>query len=144
MLNIGGLHEGVVIDHIKAGGAMQIYNYLDLEKVDTSVAIIKNAKSSKMGKKDIIKIEAPITVDLDLLAVLDSNITLNFIENDKIVRKAHPNLPDKVTNIIKCKNPRCITSDPCERGLQHTFKLTDPKNRIYRCIYCEQKFKGQL
>ena len=84
MLNIGGLHEGVVIDHIKAGGAMQIYNYLDLEKVDTSVAIIKNAKSSKMGKKDIIKIEAPITVDLDLLAVLDSNITLNFIENDKI------------------------------------------------------------
>ena len=97
-----------------------------------------------MGKKDIIKIEAPITVDLDLLAVLDSNITLNFIENDKIVRKAHPNLPDKVTNIIKCKNPRCITSDPCERGFQHTFKLTDPKNRIYRCIYCDQKFKGQL
>lgn len=144
MLNIGGLHEGVVIDHIKAGGAMKIYKYLNLEKVDTSVAIIKNAKSSKMGKKDIIKIEAPITVDLDLLAVLDSNITLNFIENDTIVRKGHPNLPEKVTNIIKCKNPRCITSDTSERGLKHTFKLTDPENRIYRCIYCEQKFKGQL
>ncbi len=142
MLNIGGLREGVVIDHIKAGGAMEIYNYLNLEKIDSSVAIIKNAKSSKMGKKDIIKIEGPITVDLDLLAVLDDNITLNFIENDTIVRKGHPNLPDKVTNIIKCKNPRCVTSSPTERGLLHTFKLTDPENRVYRCIYCEQKFKG--
>lgn len=144
MLNIGGLHEGVVIDHIKAGGAMQIYNYLNLEKIDSSIAIIKNAKSNKMGKKDIIKIEGPITVDLDLLAVLDSDITLNFIENERIVRKGHPNLPDKVTNIIKCKNPRCITSSLNERGLPHTFKLTDPANRVYRCIYCEQKFKGQL
>lgn len=144
MLNIGGLHEGVVIDHIKAGGAMQIYNYLNLEKVDSSVAIIKNAKSSKMGRKDIIKIEGPITVNLDMLAVLDSNITINIIENDKIVRKGHPNLPETVTNIIKCKNPRCVTSSPTERGLPHTFKLTDSVNRIYRCIYCEQKFKGQL
>lgn len=144
MLNIGGLHEGVVIDHIKAGGAMEIYNYLNLEKIDSSIAIIKNAKSNKMGKKDIIKIEGPITVDLDLLAVLDSDITLNFIENERIVRKGHPNLPDKVTNIIKCKNPRCITSSSNERGLPHTFKLTDPANRVYRCIYCEQKFKGQL
>ena len=97
MLNIGGLHEGVVIDHIKAGGAMQIYNYLNLEKIEQSVAIIKNAKSNKMGKKDIIKIEGPITVDLDLLAVLDGDITLNFIENDVIVRKGHPKLPEKVT-----------------------------------------------
>ena len=141
MLNIGGLHEGVVIDHIKAGGAMQIYNYLNLEKIDSSIAIIKNAKSNKMGKKDIIKIEGPITVDLDLLAVLDSDITLNFIENERIVRKGHPNLPDKVTNIIKCKNPRCITSSLNERGLPHTFKLTDPANRVYRCIYCESKAK---
>ncbi len=141
MLNIGGLHEGVVIDHIKAGGAMEIYRYLNLEKIDSSVAIIKNAKSNKMGKKDIIKIEGPITVDLDILAVLDSNITLNFIENDKIVKKGHPILPAKVTNVIKCKNPRCVTSSPTERGLPHTFKLTDAHNRIYRCIYCEQKFK---
>ncbi len=144
MLNIGGLHEGVVIDHIKAGGAMQIYNYLNLEKLEQSVAIIKNAKSSKMGKKDIIKIEGPITVDLDLLAVLDGDITLNFIENDVIVRKTHPKLPKVVTGIIECKNPRCVTSSDTERGLLHTFKLTDPANRIYRCIYCEQKFKGHL
>ena len=144
MLNIGGLHEGVVLDHIKAGGAMQIYNYLNLEKIEQSVAIIKNAKSNKMGKKDIIKIEGPITVDLDLLAVLDGDITLNFIENDVIVRKGHPKLPEKVTGIIKCKNPRCVTSSATERGLMHTFKLTDPVNRIYRCVYCEQKFKGHL
>ena len=144
MLNIGGLHEGVVIDHIKAGGAMQIYNYLNLEKIEQSVAIIKNAKSNKMGKKDIIKIEGPITVDLDLLAVLDGDITLNFIENDVIVRKGHPKLPEKVTGIIKCKNPRCVTSSATERGLMHTFKLTDPVNRISRCVYCEQKFKGHL
>ena len=144
MLNIGGLHEGVVIDHIKAGGAMQIYNYLNLEKIEQSVAIIKNAKSNKMGKKDIIKVEGPITVDLDLLAVLDGDITLNFIENDVIVRKGHPKLPEKVTGIIKCKNPRCVTSSATERGLMHTFKLTDPVNRIYRCVYCEQKFKGHL
>lgn len=144
MLNVGGLHEGIVIDHIKAGGAMEIYNYLNLEKIDTSVAIIKNAKSSKMGKKDIIKIEGRITIDLDLLGVLDSNITINYIENDKIIRKGHPNLPEKVTNIIKCKNPRCITSSATERGLLHTFKLTDPEKRVYRCIYCEQKFKDQM
>lgn len=144
MLNIGGLYEGVVIDHIKAGGAMEIYRYLNLEKIDSSVAIIKNAKSNKMGKKDIIKIEGPITVDLDILAVLDSNITLNFIENDKIVRKDHPALPAMVTNVIKCKNPRCVTSSDTERGLDHKFKLTDKNNRIYRCVYCEQKFKGQL
>lgn len=144
MLNIGGLYEGVVIDHIKAGGAMEIYKYLNLEKIDSSVAIIKNAKSNKMGKKDIIKIEGPITVDLDILAVLDPNITLNFIEHDEIVRKDHPSLPVKVTNIFKCKNPRCVTSSDTERGLPHTFKLTDEKHRIYRCVYCEQKFKGQL
>ena len=144
MLSIGGIHQGVVIDHIKAGGAMEIYRYLNLEKIDSSIAIIKNAKSNKMGKKDIIKMESPITVDLNLLAVLDSNITLNYIENDEIVRKAHPILPKEVTNIIKCKNPRCVTSSPTERDLPHRFRLTDPERRIYRCIYCEQKFKGQL
>lgn len=144
MLNIGGLYEGVVIDHIKAGGSMKIYEYLNLEKIDSSVAIIKNAKSNKMGKKDIIKIEGPITIDLDLLAVLDDQITLNFIKDDKIVLKTHPELPKEVTGIIKCKNPRCITSSDTERGLPHTFKLSDPANRIYRCIYCEQKYKGHL
>ena len=110
MLNIGGLNQGVVIDHIKAGHAMQIYHYLNLEKLDCSVAIIKNAKSNKMGKKDIIKIEGPLCVDLDILGVLDDNITINIIENEKIVQKRTLTLPEMVTNIIKCKNHRCITS----------------------------------
>ncbi len=138
MLNIGGLNEGVVIDHIKAGGAMEIYNYLGLEKLDCSVAIIKNARSNKMGKKDIIKIEGPITVNLDILGVLDENITINIIKDNKICEKRTLELPEMVTNIIKCKNPRCITS--IEQELPHRFKLTDKKNRIYRCLYCEQKF----
>ena len=138
MLNIGGLKEGVVIDHIKAGGAMEIYNYLGLENLDCSVAIIKNAKSNKMGKKDIIKIEGPITVNLEVLGVLDENITINVIKDNKIVEKKALPLPEVVTNVIKCKNPRCITS--IEQELPHRFKLTDKKNRIYRCMYCEQKF----
>lgn len=138
MLNIGGLKEGVVIDHIKAGGAMEIYNYLGLENLDCSVAIIKNAKSNKMGKKDIIKIEGPITVNLEVLGVLDENITINVIQDNKIAGKKALPLPEVVTNVIKCKNPRCITS--IEQELPHRFKLTDKKNRIYRCMYCEQKF----
>ena len=138
MLNIGGLQEGVVIDHIKAGGAMEIYNYLGLEKLDCSVAIIKNARSNKMGKKDIIKIEGPITVNLDILGELDENITINVIKDNKIVEKRALELPEMVTNVIKCKNPRCITS--IEQELPHRFKLTDKENRIYRCLYCEQKF----
>ena len=138
MLNIGGLKEGVVIDHIKAGGAMEIYSYLGLENLDCSVAIIKNAKSTKMGKKDIIKIEGPITVNLEVLGVLDENITINVIQDNKIVEKRALPLPEVVTNVIKCKNPRCITS--IEQELPHRFKLTDKKNRIYRCMYCEQKF----
>lgn len=138
MLNIGGLKEGVVIDHIKAGGAMEIYNYLGLENLDCSVAIIKNAKSNKMGKKDIIKIEGPITANLEVLGVLDENITINVIRDNKIVEKKALPLPEVVTNVIKCKNPRCITS--IEQELPHRFKLTDKKNRIYRCMYCEQKF----
>ncbi len=142
MLNIGGLKEGVVIDHIKAGRAMEIYQYLNLEKMDCSVAIIKNAKSNKMGKKDIIKIEGPLTIDLAVLGVLDSNITINIIKDNKIVEKHELVLPERVTNIITCKNPRCITS--VEQELPQTFKLTDREHRIYRCIYCEQKFKGQF
>ena len=138
MLNIGGLNEGVVIDHIKAGGAMEIYNYLGLEKLDCSVAIIKNARNNKMGKKDIIKIEGPITVNLDILGVLDSSITINVIRDNEIVEKRTLALPEMVTNVIKCKNPRCITS--IEQELPHRFKLTDKENRVYRCLYCEQKF----
>lgn len=138
MLNIGGLSNGIVIDHIRAGKAMDIYHYLNLEKSDCSVAIIKNAKSSKMGKKDIIKIEGPITVDINMLGVLDDFLTINIIENGKIVIKKCPELPKEVTNIIKCKNPRCITS--IEQELPHIFKLTNKEKRIYRCCYCEEAF----
>ncbi len=139
MLNIGGLTEGVVLDHIKAGGSMAIYNYLHLEDLDCSVAIIKNAKSNKMGKKDIIKIEGKNTLDLDMIAVLDPTITINIIEDGKIVEKRALRLPDTVTGIIRCRNPRCITS--VEHQLPHTFRLADPDKGIYRCIYCEQAFK---
>ena len=140
MLNIGGLKQGIVIDHIEAGGAMKIYSYLNLEKLDCSVAIIKNAKSNKSGKKDIIKIEGPNQVDIDMIGVLDPNITVNIIENGEIIEKRHLNLPEAVTNVIRCKNPRCITS--VELDLPHKFKLTDKEKGVYRCIYCEQKFKG--
>lgn len=139
MLNISGLNSGVVIDHIAAGRSMEIYNYLNLEKMDCSVAIIKNAKSNRMGKKDMIKIEGPIAIDLDMLGVLDPNITINIIEDGHIVEKRHLNLPSEVTNIIKCKNPRCITS--IEQELPHRFKLTSREKGIYRCVYCEQSFK---
>ena len=138
MLNIGGLNNGIVIDHIKAGKSMDIYHYLKLEKSDCCVAIIKNAKSNKMGKKDIIKIEGPIHVDINMLAVLDDHLTINIIENGKIVIKKSPELPNLVTNIIKCKNPRCITS--IEQELPHQFKLTSAEKRIYRCIYCDEAF----
>ncbi len=139
MLNIGGLNQGVVIDHIKAGNAMKIYEYLQLDKADVCVAIIKNAKSNKMGKKDIIKIEGPISVDLDMLGVMDPDITVNIIDEDRIVEKRHLHLPESVTGIIRCKNPRCITS--IEQELIHKFKLTDAENGVYRCVYCEQAFR---
>jgi aspartate carbamoyltransferase regulatory subunit len=139
MLNIGGINQGIVIDHIKVGGAMNIYSYLDLENKDCSVAIIKNAKSNKMGKKDIIKIEAALEdIDLDILGALDHQITINIIENGIITKKMNPTLPDRVNNVLKCKNPRCITS--IEQGLIHSFHLTDRNNGIYRCVYCEQAF----
>ncbi len=140
MLSISGLNQGIVIDHIQAGGAMKIYEYLNLEKLDCQVAIIKNARSSKMGKKDIIKIEGALDIDINVLGVLDHNITINIIKDNKIVKKHTLELPDTVTNIIKCKNPRCITS--VERDLPHRFKLTDREKRVYRCVYCESKFKG--
>ena len=139
MLNIGGLNTGIVIDHIMVGGAMKIYSYLQLDSMENSVAIIKNAKSNKMGKKDIIKIEGDINIDLDILGVLDHNITINVIENGKIIAKKNPNMPEEVTNIIKCKNPRCITS--IEQEIPHIFKLTNKEKGLYRCIYCEQAFE---
>lgn len=141
MLNIGGLSEGIVIDHIEAGGAMKIYTYLNLEQLDCSVAIIKNAKSNKMGKKDIIKIDSLLDIELDILGVLDRNITVNVIKDGVISQKRNLKLPTQVTGIIKCKNPRCVTS--IEKELPHKFKLTDAIKGVYRCIYCEQAFNKQ-
>ena len=138
-LNVGSISEGFVLDHIQAGKSLDIYYHLGLDRLtDCQIAIIKNARSNKMGKKDIIKIEGPITVNLDILGVLDENITINVIKNNEIVEKRVLTLPETVTNVIKCKNPRCITS--VEQELPHRFKLTDRENRIYRCMYCEQKF----
>ena len=138
MLNIGGLNQGVVIDHIKAGHAMEIYQYLNLEKLDCSVAIIKNAKSNKMGKKDMIKVECPIDMlNLDILGFIDHNITVNVIKDGKIVDKKELILPREIKNVIKCRNPRCITS--IEQELPHIFVLADEEKEIYRCKYCEEK-----
>jgi len=141
MLNIGGLNEGIVLDHINAGGAMEIYNYLNLEKLDCSVAIIKNAKSNKMGRKDIIKIDQIIDIDFNMLAVLEPHMTINYIKDGVRVDKKQLNLPEKIYGIIKCKNPRCITS--IEQELPHRFKLTNREKAIYRCEYCEQSFKNK-
>ena len=139
MLNVGRIEEGFVLDHIKAGKAMTIYHDLGLDKLDCTVAIIKNAKSNKMGKKDIIKIECPIDqIDLDALGFIDHNITVNIIKDGKIVEKKRLSLPKKITNVIKCKNPRCITS--IEQELKHIFILTDEENQVYRCKYCEEKY----
>ena len=140
MLNISGIHEGFVLDHIQAGMSLQIYHDLKLDKLDCSVAIIKNAKSNKMGKKDIIKVECPIeALDLDILGFIDHNITVNIIEDGKIISKKPLKLPREIKNIIRCKNPRCITS--IEQGLDHIFVLTDEENQVYRCKYCEEKYQ---
>ena len=139
MLNISGIREGVVLDHIQAGKSMDIYRYLRLGELDCTVAIIKNAKSNKMGRKDIIKIEGPLdSIDLDILGYIDHNITVNIIENAVIVEKKKLKLPARLTNVIRCTNPRCITS--IERGLPQEFLLTDPDRQVYRCRYCEEKY----
>ena len=141
MLNISGIHEGFVLDHIQAGMSMRIYHDLKLDQLDCTVAIIKNAKSNKMGKKDIIKVECPIdALDLDILGFIDHRITVNVIKDDKIVEKKALHLPKEVHNVIFCKNPRCITS--IEQELEQIFVLTDKENKVYRCKYCETKFKN--
>ncbi|HJB35176.1 MAG TPA: aspartate carbamoyltransferase regulatory subunit [Candidatus Blautia merdipullorum] len=141
MLNVGQLSEGVVLDHIKAGKSMTIYHDLELDKLDCCVAIIKNARSEKMGRKDIIKVECPIdTLDLDILGFIDHNITVNIIKDGEIVEKKKLSLPKEVHNVIKCKNPRCITS--IEQELEQIFILADPKKEVYRCKYCEEKYRG--
>ena len=138
MLNISGIQEGFVLDHINAGMSMTIYHDLHLDELDCTVAIIMNVKSSKMGKKDILKVECPIdALDLDILGYIDHNITVNVIKGDKIVEKKSLTLPREIHNVIKCKNPRCITS--IEQELEQIFVLTDEENEVYRCKYCEEK-----
>ena len=139
MLNIDSLEKGVVIDHIEAGKSMEIYRVLELDKLDCSVAIIKNARSKKSGRKDIIKIEDRIDIDLDVLGFIDPNITVNIIDGGRIIEKKHLQLPERIVNVAKCKNPRCITS--VEQELDHVFVLTDAEKGVYRCMYCEQEYK---
>ncbi len=137
MLNVSGLKDGIVLDHIQAGMSTKIFNYLGLEKLDCQVAMIRNARSSKMGRKDIIKIEGGLDmVDLDVLGYLDHNITINIIKDEKIVEKRCLKLPKRLTNVLKCKNPRCITTD--DKGLPHIFFLANEETQTYRCLYCEE------
>lgn len=138
-MTIDSIKNGIVIDHIKAENSMEIYNLLKLSELDCSVAIIQNVSSKKMGKKDIIKIDSEIDVNLEILGYVDPGITINIIKNGVTVEKKHPELPEKVTNVIKCKNPRCITT--VEQEIDHIFKLTDREKKVYRCIYCESKAK---
>ncbi len=142
MLNISGLNEGLVLDHIPAGKSMDIYNYLGLGKLDCQVAIIKNCRSNKMGKKDIIKIEGGIDlIDLDVLGFVDPGITVNIIRDGSISDKKKLMLPKKLTNVVKCKNPRCITT--IEQELPHIFFLADKEKKVYRCLYCEEKYSSR-
>ena len=138
-MNIDGVKTGIVLDHIKAGKSMQIYELLGLDKINNCVAIIQNADSAKYGKKDIIKIDQIIDLDFDVLGYIDSNITVNIVKDGKLERKHHMELPQTLKNVVKCKNPRCITS--VEQGILHTFKLVDRENKVYRCIYCDAEHR---
>ena len=138
-MNIDSIRNGIVIDHITAGRSMEIYRLLGLETLDCSVALIKNVASRKTGKKDIIKIDSDFDVDTDILGFVDPDVTVNVIKDGKIAEKKTIELPSELVNVLKCKNPRCITS--CEQELPHIFRLADRERRIYRCIYCETKCK---
>ena len=136
---IGKIENGIVLDHIKAGEGMKLYKILGLDSLDCQVALIKNAESKKMDRKDIIKIDRIIDVNLDAIGYVDPGITVNIIENGKLAKRTHIAPPDEIVDVIKCKNPRCITTT--EQELPHVFRLTDRENRVYRCICCESKAK---
>ncbi len=138
-MNIDSIKNGIVIDHITAGKSMQIYKLLGLNKATCSVALIKNVNSKKMGKKDIIKIDADLDISFDVLGYVDPYATVNIIKNGILVEKRSLSVPEKLTNVIFCKNPRCITTT--EQELAHIFKLTDKEKKVYRCIYCEARAK---
>ena len=136
-MHIDSIRNGIVLDHIKAGKSMEIYKFLQMDKLSCSVAIIKNVPSQKMGKKDIIKIDTNLDVDLDMLGYIDPDITVNIIRDGQNVEKKHLTLPKTIQGMLRCKNPRCITS--VEQELPQVFKLTNAENRVYRCLYCEAK-----
>ena len=136
-MNVDSIKNGIVIDHITAGLGMRVYNLLGLDALDCTVAIIKNVQSKKMGRKDIIKIDADISLNMDILGYVDPGITVNIIKDSRLVEKKSIELPARLENVLKCKNPRCITTT--EQELSHIFKLTDREKRVYRCIYCEVK-----
>ena len=138
-MNVDAVKNGIVIDHITAGLGMTVYNLLGLDTLECPVAIIKNVSSRKMGKKDIIKVDGDIDLDLDILGYVDPGITVNFIKDSVLVDKRSIELPERLVNVVKCKNPRCITTT--EQELDHVFKLTDREKHVYRCIYCEVKAK---
>ncbi len=140
-MHIDSIKNGVVIDHIKAGKSMEVYYHLELDKLDCTVAIIKNVSSKKMGHKDIIKIDSEMEVDLEVLGYIDPDITVNIIKNEVLCEKKKLTLPSQIKDVIKCKNPRCITTT--EQDLPHIFKLTDAVTKTYRCIYCETKAKTE-
>ena len=138
-MNIDGVKNGIVLDHIKAGKSMEIYKLLGLDKIDHCVAIIQNATSKKYGRKDLIKIDQIIDLDFDILGYIDPNITVNIVRDGKLCEKKHLSLPETLKNVIKCKNPRCITS--AEHSIDHIFKLVDKETKSYRCIYCDSKYE---
>ena len=139
---IGQIKDGIVLDHITAGRGMEIYRILKLHELDCTVAMIENAESVKMGRKDIIKVACPIDyLDLDVLGYIDHNITVNVIKDNKIIEKKRLALPKRIVNVIRCKNPRCITS--IEQGLDHIFYLADEETELYRCLYCETRYPGK-
>lgn len=138
-MTVDEIKNGIVMDHITAGKGMQIYNLLGLDNLECSVALIKNAPSRKMGKKDIIKIDDNIELNTDIIGYVDPDITVNIIKNGKTVEKKTIDLPERLTNVITCKNPRCISAT--EQELPHIFTLADKENRVYRCLYCEVKAK---
>lgn len=136
-MNIDSIKDGIVIDHITAGNAMTIYGLLGFDKLECSIAIIKNVSSKKMGKKDIIKIDSNIDINLEALGYIDPGVTIDIIRNSTLVEKRHVDLPETLHDVLRCKNPRCITS--CEQELDQIFILTDKDKKIYRCMYCEAK-----
>lgn len=138
-MNIDSIRNGIVIDHITAGKGMTLYRLLKLDSLDCSVALIKNASSRKMGKKDIIKIDTDFEVDTDILGYVDPGVTVDIIRDGVLVEKKNISLPETLRGVISCKNPRCISST--EQELPQIFRLTDRENRVYRCIYCETKAK---